>query len=510
MSISGTGLGNSWSGWVPQTLTKIHDDLNAKSAQLASGKIASTNSGLGGNVYQTLDLQSRLSASDMYADSIVSVGIDLTTSINALSAMSDAANNTKNGPLAAINSSDTAGRSSRQTQLKAVLTSLLGYVNNRGVNGYIFGGSNTSAPPAEDVDTILNGDASTAKDGLSKLVTERQSADLGSDGLGRMAIAGSGTQVTLTSPASTLPFGMSIKNVASTFSHGSVALSGTTPSTMTADFATGLPHSGETVTITLNLPDGTTTPLVMTAGTSNANGTFAIGTTAADTATNFQAALTTTLKQVANVQLFNASAAKQSTDFFTASTTNPPQRIVPGPDGTFQSATVFSTDTQANGARTIAWYNGTDANAVGDPRQDVSSRIGENVNIGLGVRGNEKGFAETLAAIAAAGVVTPSTTDETLANSQFSDLVSRSSAQVTTGRTDILSITASLSSAQSAVKSESSNQTSYKALLQQAFDSKTTITPEQAASELSALQTQLQVAYQVTSRLMKMSLADYL
>ena len=510
MSISGTGLGGSWSGWVPQTLAKIHDDLNAKSVQLATGKIATTNSGLGGNVYQTVDLQSRLSACDIYSQSNVSVGIDLTTSINAVSALSDAANATKTGPLAAINSSDAAGRSSRQAQLKSLLTSLLGYVNTRGVNGYIFGGANTATPPAEDVDTLLNGDVSAGKDGLAKLVSERQSADLGSDGLGRMTLTGSGPQVSLSSPANGLPFGMSIKSVSSTFSQGSAALGSALPPTMTADFSAGAPHSGETVTIILNLPDGTSTPLVMTAGTSNANGTFAIGATGADTAANFQTALTTALKQVANVQLFNASAVKQATDFFSSSTVNPPQRILPGLDGNLTSATAFSTDAQANGTRTVAWYSGTDANAGGDPRQDVSSFIGDGVSVGIGVRGNEKGFAETLAALAAAAVSTSSTTDETLANEQFSDLVSRSSAQVTIGHTDMQAITASLTSAQRAVKTESSNQTSYKALLQQAFDSKTSITPEQAATELTALQTQLQVAYQVTSRLMKMSLVDYL
>jgi flagellar hook-associated protein 3 FlgL len=136
--------------------------------------------------------------------------------------------------------------------------------------------------------------------------------------------------------------------------------------------------------------------------------------------------------------------------------------------------------------------------------------IGEGIRVGIGVRGNEQGFVGTLAALGAAAVVSTSTTDETLANSQFTDLVSRSSAQVTTGSSDLQSISASLSSVQGTVKSESSNQTAYKALLQQAFDSKTSVTPEQAAAELSALQTQLQVAYQVTSRLMKMSLADYL
>jgi len=136
--------------------------------------------------------------------------------------------------------------------------------------------------------------------------------------------------------------------------------------------------------------------------------------------------------------------------------------------------------------------------------------IGEGVNIGSGIRGNEKGFVETLAALASAAVVSTSTSDETLANLQFSEVVSRSSAQVTTGRSDLQAIMASLTSAQNSVKTESSNQASYKSILQQAFESKTTVTPEQAATELTALQTQLQIAYQVTSRLMKMSLADYL
>jgi hypothetical protein len=484
--------------------------LNSKSVQLATGKIATTNSGLGSSVYQTLDLQSRLSACDLYSDSIVSVGTDITTSINAVSSLSVAANATKNGALAAVNSSDAAGRSSRQTQLKSVLTSLLGYVNTRGVNGYIFGGANTSSPPAESIDTILGGDASAGKDGLTKLVAERQQADLGSDGLGRMAITGTTTQVTLTSPASTLLFGMSIKNVSLTFSHGTASLTSSAPPTMMADFSTGVPQSGETVTITLNLPDGSTTPLIITAGTSNGNGTFALGATAADTASNFQSALTTTVKQIANVQLFSASALKQATDFFSSSTTNPPQRILAGTDGTLKTATAFSTDASSNSNKTICWYSGTDVNSGGDPRQDVSNLIGDGIRIGIGVRGNEKGFSETIAALAAAAAVSPSKSDETLANMQFSELATRSSNQLTTGLSDLQSITASLATSQNAVKSESANQTAYKSILQQAFDSKTSITPEQAATDLSALQTQLQVAYQVTSRLMKMSLADYL
>ena len=170
----------------------------------------------------------------------------------------------------------------------------------------------------------------------------------------------------------------------------------------------------------------------------------------------------------------------------------------------------MSTDPATNAARTICWYSGTDANSGGDPRQDISVFISDGMKVGTGVRGNEKGFVETLAALAAASVVTTSTTDVALAKSQFSDLVSRSSAKVTAGSSDLQSISESLSAAQNTVKSETSSQASYKAILQQAFDSKTSVTPEQAAAELSALQTQLQVAYQVTSRLMKMSLADYL
>jgi flagellar hook-associated protein 3 FlgL len=510
MTISGAGFGASWANWAPQTLTKIHDDLNAASLQLATGKAATNYAGLGNNVYQTLSLQSRLSAFNIYSSSISNANTDIQTSSAALTSLAALSSSTQSGALAPVNSGDSPNRSARQSELKTAFSSALSYLNSNGAGGYVFSGADISNQPVLDASEIFTGDPQTGKDGLSTLISQRQSADLGSDGLGRMALTSSTAAVTLTSQASDFPFGMSIKSVTSTFTSGAASLSTNEPPTMTVDFSTGVPNAGDNVVITLNLPDGTTTDVTMTAGGSNGNGTFAIGSTGAETASNFQSALTTTLKQVADVQLRNSSAIKQATDFFSASTSSPPERIIPGADGTYASAISFSTDPVANAAKTVVWYNGTDANNGTDPRQDRIAHVGDGVSVGYGVRGNEQGFVETLSALAVASVTTVSSSDEPLAQLQFQDLVSRAGARLSAGSQNIQSIVASLGSAQSAIKSAQDNNTASQAMLQTTCDSLTSVTPEKVAAEVSSLQTQLQVAYQVTASLMKLTLANYL
>jgi flagellin-like hook-associated protein FlgL len=510
MTISGTGFGASWANWAPQTLTKIHNDLDTASLQMATGKVSTNYAGLGNSVYESLSLQSRLSAFDTYSSSISTSKTDIQTATDALTSLASLSSSTQSSALAPVNSGDSTNRSARQSELQTAFSSALSYLNSEGSGGYVFSGSDVSNQPVLDSSQILNGDPSTGKDGLSTLITQRQSADLGSDGLGRMTLSNSNAAVTLASPSSGFPFGMSIKSVTSTFTSGAASLSSSQPPTMTADFSTGSPKSGDSVVITLNLPDGTTTDVTMTAGGSNGNGTFAIGTSGADTASNFQSALTTTLKQVGNVQLANASAIKQATDFFSASTSSPPQRIIPGADGSYASATSFSTDAVANSAKTIVWYSGTDANNGTDPLQDRLAHVGDGVSVGYGVRGNQQGFVETLTALAVASATTVSSSDETLAESQFQDLISRAGTKLTSGSQDIQSIVASLGSSQSAINSAQDNNTASQNVLQTTFDALTSVTPEKVAAEVSSLQTQLQVAYQVTANLMKMTLANYL
>ena len=98
---------------------------------------------------------------------------------------------------------------------------------------------------------------------------------------------------------------------------------------MSIDFSGGAPNPGETVTVRFNLPDGTSENLTLTATTNSPPGAneFTIGATPAETATNFQTALTTAIGKLGASALTAASAVAASNDFFNADVNNPPQRV---------------------------------------------------------------------------------------------------------------------------------------------------------------------------------------
>ena len=79
------------------------------------------------------------------------------------------------------------------------------------------------------------------------------------------------------------------------------------------------------LTLTFNLPDGSTEDLKLQATTSTTPGPnqFTIGATPAATAANLQAALTSAVGTLAHTALSAASAVTAANDFFT----NPPQRV---------------------------------------------------------------------------------------------------------------------------------------------------------------------------------------
>ena len=306
-----------------------------------------------------------------------------------------------------------------------------------------------------------------------------------------------------------MPFGMTLKSASSTLDNVSVTLSSTAPKSLDVAFS-GVPTAGTVFTVTLNLPDGTTTDISLTAGATADKNQFAIGADGATTAANFETALTTSLTSTASNTLANVSALKASKDFFSGSLTSPPQRVAIASGGSAATATGFVTDPIANAANTVIWYQGTDVKAAGDPRLDHVIQAAPGVTIGAGVRGNEAGFADTLAAVAAAAVTKFSKSDETLAQGQFSDLIHRSKANLATGKMGLQSIETSLSSSQIRLKDATDQNTASKAILGSLISNIEDASPEQTAAKLTQLQTQLQVAYQVTAKVMKMSLADYL
>jgi flagellar hook-associated protein 3 FlgL len=78
------------------------------------------------------------------------------------------------------------------------------------------------------------------------------------------------------------------------------------------------------------------------------------------------------------------------------------------------------------------------------------------------------------------------------------------------GQQTITDIQSDLANAQVTMQDATARQTQSQALLQNMIDTTETVSPDQVASEVLALQTSLQASYQTTSMLSQLSLVKYL
>src|SRR6185436_15065237 len=239
------------------------------------------------------------------------------------------------------------------------LDQLLALLNARAGDRYLFSGRATDTPAVETLDHILNGNGSRA--GLKQLINERNQADLGADGRGRLTIgAGGPNTVQIDEQATT--FGFKLGSITSTVTGATTSGPTGSPASMSIDFSAAVPNPGETVTVRLNLPDGTSKNLTLTATTDSPPGAneFTIGGTPGLTASNFQAALTA------------ASAVAASSEFFNADASNPPQRVGGSPPYFAATGTVAGTT-----ANTVIWYTGETGS---DPaRSTATARIDQSL-----------------------------------------------------------------------------------------------------------------------------------
>ena len=201
---------------------------------------------------------------------------------------------------------------------------MLALLNARAGDRYLFSGRATDTPAVETMDHILNGNGSRA--GLKQLINERNQADLGADGRGRLTI-GAGGPNTVQIDEQVTTFGFKLGSITSTVTGATTSGPTGSPASMSIDFSAAVPNPGETVTVRLNLPDGTSENLTLTATTDSPPGAneFTIGgTPVGQTATNFQAALTTSIENLGGSALTAASAVAASSEFFNADANNPP------------------------------------------------------------------------------------------------------------------------------------------------------------------------------------------
>jgi flagellar hook-associated protein 3 FlgL len=332
MSISGVGAGNPPA---VQSMINLQNQLDQLSQELGTNQKSSTYSGLGSQSGVTIGLDAQLAAINGYSNAITDVGTRLTVAQTALQQIAaggttvlDSIN--QGGSFSIDNTGQTQVQESAASQLDQILSTL----NTQAGNQYLFSGTAVNQPSVASTDEILNGNGAQA--GLKQVIAERNQADLGANGLGRLVIpAAVGSTVSISEDVAGSAFGFKLASVSSSLTGATVTGPSGSPAAISVDLGATNPNNGDSITFTFNLPDGTTQNLTLQATSSATPGTdqFSIGATPAATATNLQAALTTAVGQLADSSLSAASAVAAGNDFFG----NPPQRVAGPPFSTATS-----------------------------------------------------------------------------------------------------------------------------------------------------------------------------
>jgi hypothetical protein len=133
------------------------------------------------------------------------------------------------------------------------------------------------------------------------------------------------------------------------------------------------------------------------------------------------------------------------------------------------------------------------------------------VKVQYGIQANEQAIRSQLQTLAVFSAVTTSTTNPNGA-AQVSALSQRVTQALTpqTGKQSIQDIQTDLATAQATMSDATARQKQAQGMLQSIVDQTETVSPDQVATQLLALQTALQASYQTTSMLSQMSLVKYL
>jgi flagellar hook-associated protein 3 FlgL len=495
MAINGIGSNTSLLG---QSVLNIKNQLNSLQVQLATGEKSTTYSGMGTGEGFAIAARAQLSNITGYQTTITNAGTTITAANTALQALATTSSNVETAANSGSQTLNSNGQTAGQVTAISQLSSMLSILNTQAGNGYIFSGAATNTPSVATADAILNGNGAQA--GLTQLISERQQADLGTTGLGRLTVsAPTTTSVSLTQDSS--PFGIKLGTVSSTLTGATVTGPTGSPPAISVALGATNPNPGDQLNITLNMPDGTTQSIQLTATTTSPppTGSFTIGTTPAATAANLQTALTASITTVANTSLVAASAMEASSNFFD----QPPLRVSGPP---FNTATSLVNGTSAN---TVSWYTG--GTTTGSARATQVAQIGPAQTVDYGIQANEQGIASQLQAIAAfaAFTVSPTNTNATAQISHMSASVAQA-LSVQPNQQSIQDIQTDLANAQATMSTASSLQTQTKSTLQDIVSQTETVSPDEVASQILALQTSLQASYQTTSMLAQLSLVKFL
>jgi hypothetical protein len=495
MSITGAG---SITAANVQAVTNMNKQLDQLSQELGTGEAAQTYSGLGSQAGIALALGAQLSAIDGYSSTASTVGTTLSIAQSALTQIGDSGSAVVQsiGNAANTFTLDGSGQTSTQAGAAAQLGQILSTLNTQVGANFIFSGSAVNQPSVASENAILNGTGSQA--GLTQVIAERQQADVGTSGTGRLAIGSSGSQLTVGHDAS--PFGFQLAGI-TTDTNATVTAPAGSPAQETIKLTSNA-KAGDTINFALTLPDGSSQTVTLTATTNAPPGAnqFTIGTNAAATSNNVGTALTTALTTLAQTALPASSAIEAANNFFSS---NPPQRVAGPP---FDSATALVDGTSAN---TVFWYTGGSGSTP--PRQTAVAQVGPSTTIAYGMQADEPAISSIIANVAALAATTYSASDPN-AQVSYNALSQQVAANLggQSGTQSISDIEADLANAQTVMASAGTVNTQTQTTLQDVLQNIEGVNQDQIGEQILTLQNSLSASLSVTARLAQISLVNYL
>lgn len=292
-----------------------------------------------------------------------------------------------------------------------------------------------------------------------------QSPAVSASNMGRLTSSVSGSGVTLkeNSPASA-DYGFRISAAsATTATAGSVtAAASGNPATLAINVADNTTlAANDSISLTLTDPGGKTRDIKLTAVTGKAGaGQFTIGATAAETAANIEKAMTRSVTEAA-------------------------------------------------------------ASAEGNPRQSVSASIEDAGRVSYGMQANESGYLRLVRSLAAMSVetypeISGTQTDAGVAaaKGRFDAMARRQQLELSEShnaeRGSIEMITNEMGMSRAALNAASQRHTSYKLQLDGLLGDVETVSKEDVAMEIMAVQTRLTASYQATAMISQLSLVNFL
>jgi flagellin-like hook-associated protein FlgL len=314
MSVSSINYGSSLLGLA---VRNINNQLADLSTQLTSGVKASSYAGMGANEGFAVAARAQLSNISAFTDSITNVNTIVGAANAALQSLTSIQGQVQSAAASTAQSLTSTGQTIGQQSAQSNLSAIVGILNTQVGDRYIFSGTAIGTPAMASADDILKGTATQA--GLKQVIAERQQADLGTSGLGRLVLSSpTTTSVQVSEDVAGSPFGLKLSAVSSSLTNATVTGPTGSPPSVSVDLTAGNPNPGDQIGFQFKLPDGTSESIQLAASNTTpaqAN-TFAIGATPAATTANLNAALTAAIGTLAGTSLVAASAVAAGDNFF--------------------------------------------------------------------------------------------------------------------------------------------------------------------------------------------------